>query len=128
MIRAACSVAVGAVIGALLRWALSERLNRLFPAIPPGTLVANLIGAYIIGLFLAAFATAENISPQWRLLFVTGFCGSLTTFSSFSAEVTTLLQHGRIGMAMCAITLHLAGSLLMTFAGIGTVYMVKNLF
>lgn len=128
MMRAACSVAVGAVIGALLRWGLNERLNRLFPAIPPGTLIANLIGAYIIGLCVAGFATAENISPQWRLLIATGFCGSLTTFSTFSAEVTLLLQHGRIGMAMCAITLHVAGSLLMTFAGIGTVYMVKSMF
>jgi CrcB protein len=119
-------VCVGASLGALLRWWLSARLNSQFPAIPPGTLAANLIGGYIIGLAIAFFAGFPGLAPEWRLLIITGFCGGLTTFSTFSAEVVTLLQEGRT-LSMCgAIAAHLAGSVAMTLAGIGTVTWIRS--
>lgn len=117
MWKAIVVISLGSAFGALLRWALGTRLNALFPAIPPGTLAANLIGGYIIGLAVAYFAQAPEISPEWRLFIITGFCGGLTTFSTFSAEVVTLLQDGRLGTAAGAIALHVSGSLLMTLAG-----------
>ena len=110
----------------MLRWYLAIFLNRYFPAIPPGTLAANLIGCYIIGVGIAFFALAPSIAPEWRLFVTTGFCGGLTTFSTFSVEVVTLLQAGRIGYAFGAIAVHLVGSLLMTFAGIATVTLIKS--
>ena len=110
MWKSILAIALGAVLGALLRWQLGAKFNSLFPTIPPGTLVANLIGAYVIGLGIAFF----------------GFCGSLTTFSTFSAEITTLLQQGRIAWALGAVTAHVVGSVVMTFAGIATIYLLKN--
>ena len=95
MWKSILAVAIGATLGALLRWQLGTRLNSIFPTIPPGTLAANLIGAYVVGLGIAFFATFSAISPEWRLLVITGFCGGLTTFSTFSAEIATLLQQGQ---------------------------------
>jgi len=126
MWKSIIAIALGAAFGALLRWQLGSKLNSVFPTIPPGTLVANLIGAYVIGLCIAFFATYPAISPEWRLLVVTGFCGGLTTFSTFSAEVTTLLQQGRVSWALGAVAAHVAGSVAMTFAGIGTIYLLKR--
>ena len=126
MWKSTAAIVVGAALGAILRWHLGTRLNSLFPTIPPGTLAANLIGAYVIGLAIAFFALSPAISPEWRLLVITGFCGGLTTFSTFSAEITTLLQHGQFLWACGAIVGHVAGSVLMTLAGIGTVYGLKN--
>ena len=120
------AIALGAILGALLRWLLGVRFNQHFPAIPPGTLIANLIGAYVIGVGIAYFALVPTLSPAWRLFIITGFCGSLTTFSSFSAEIVSLLQQGRMALAFGAIAAHVAGSLLMTFAGIGSVYFFKG--
>jgi len=114
------AISVGASLGAVLRWVLGMRLNSLFPALPPGTLVANLVGGYVIGVAMAYFATTPSISAEWRLLIVTGFCGGLTTFSTFSAEVVTLLQQGRLAMAGAVVAAHVVGSVVMTFAGIGT--------
>ncbi|MGH8141938.1 MAG: fluoride efflux transporter CrcB [Steroidobacteraceae bacterium] len=114
-------ISVGASCGALLRWWLGLRLNPIFPTIPLGTLSANLIGAYIIGAAMALFASISTLSPEWRLLIMTGFCGGLTTFSTFSAEVINSLQHGRVTWSAATIVAHLGGSLLMTVAGIGTV-------
>ena len=126
MWKSILAITVGAALGALLRWQLGDRLNSVFPTIPPGTLVANLFGAYVIGLGIAFFATFSAISPEWRLLVITGFCGGLTTFSTFSAEITTLLQQGRLSWALGAVAAHVVGSVLMTFAGIGTIYLLKN--
>lgn len=127
MWKSIIAISVGASGGALLRWVLGLRFNALFPTIPLGTLAANLIGGYVIGA-AAAFLTAFSaLSPEWRLLVITGFCGGLTTFSTFSAEVTSLLQQGRFAWACAAISIHLAGSLLMTFAGIGTVAWAREL-
>lgn len=118
--NAILAISIGSALGALLRWQLGERLNALFPAIPPGTIAANLIGGYAIGVAVGWLAQAPAIAPEWRLLIVTGFCGGLTTFSTFSAEVVTLLQVGRFGMALATIGVHVAGSLAATFAGLAT--------
>jgi CrcB protein len=119
-------VAVGGVLGCLMRWFLALVLNRYFPTIPPGTLAANLIGCYIIGIAIAVFAANPAIPIEWRLFVTTGFCGGLTTFSTFSAEIVTLMQTGRMAWAMGAIAMHLIGSLLMTFAGIATITWARS--
>ena len=119
--RSLVAVSIGGVLGCVLRWVLAMLLNRYFPSIPPGTLAANLIGCYIIGMALAFFTQYPAFAPEWRLFVTTGFCGGLTTFSTFSAEVVLLMQSGRNGAALIAIATHLVGSLLLTFAGIATV-------
>jgi CrcB protein len=121
------AISIGAAAGALLRWQLGARMNSLFPILPLGTLAANLVGGYIIGLAIAYLAHATNIAPEWRLLIVTGFCGGLTTFSTFSAEVVTRLQEGHLGWAMGAIAIHVVGSLLMTLAGLATGHFLESL-
>jgi CrcB protein len=126
MWRSFIAVSVGGVLGCLLRWCLAIFLNRYFPTIPPGTLAANLIGCYIIGMAIAFFTAYPTFAPEWRLLVTTGFCGGLTTFSTFSAEVVILLQSGRTAWALGAVAAHFAGSLLMTFAGIATVVWLKG--
>jgi CrcB protein len=120
MLAAAAAVAIGGALGALARWMISYRLNALFPAIPPGTLAANIIGGYIVGLAIAFFATRPDLSPEWRLLVITGFCGGLTTFSTFSAEVVMLIQAGDLVKASAAIAVHVVGSLAATILGIAT--------
>ncbi len=119
------TIAVGSVLGGLMRWGLGLRLNALFPDVPPGTLAANMIAGYIVGIALAFFAQAPGLSPEWRLLVITGFCGGLSTFSTFSAEIVALLQRGQYALALGAIAIHVAGTLLMTFAGIATVALFK---
>lgn len=126
MWKSIVAISVGAVLGALLRWALGAKLNSLFPAVPPGTLAANLLGGYVIGLALAFFATFSAIAPEWRLFVITGFCGGLTTFSTFSAEVVTLLQQGRLTWAAGAVAVHVVGSVAMTLAGIATVVWARS--
>lgn len=118
MWKSILAIALGAALGALLRWFRGLKLNSLLPSIPPGTLLANLVGGYAIGAAIAYFAQAPGIAPEWRLLIITGFCGGLTTFSTFSAEVVTLLQEGRLGWAAGAIATHVGGSLLMTLLGL----------
>ncbi len=120
------AISLGASLGALLRWGLGTSLNSYFPEIPPGTLAANLIGGYIIGLAVALFASWSGLSPEWRLFVITGFCGGLTTFSTFSSELVTHLQEGRPLWACGAAAAHLFGSVIMTFAGIGTVGWLKS--
>lgn len=120
MLKAIAAICVGASVGALLRWALGLRLNSLMPSIPMGTLAANLIGGYVVGLAMAFFAEMPELSPEWRLLVITGFCGGLTTFSTFSAEIVTLIQQGELSRMALAISLHLAGSIAMTIVGIAT--------
>ncbi len=114
------SVGIGAACGAWLRWGLGLWLNPLFPSIPPGTLAANLFGAYLMGLAIAVFSHWSGLSPELRLGFTTGFLGGLTTFSTFSGEVTTLLLRQQVGMALGEISMHVAGSLAMTYLGIRT--------
>lgn len=127
MWKSILAIAAGAALGAVLRWQLGVRLNALFPTVPPGTLAANLVGGYVIGLALAAFAALPGLAPEWRLLVITGFCGGLTTFSTFSAELATLLQQGRLTWALGSVASHVTGSVLMTFAGIATVAWARRL-
>lgn len=125
LIKSLVVLCIGGSLGTLLRWWLGTMFNALFPTMPPGTLMANLAGAYIIGLAIATFATYPAIAPEWRLLIITGFCGGFTTFSTFSAEIVTLLQQGRVAWAFGAAATHLLGSILLTFAGIGTISLLK---
>ena len=124
MWKSILAVALGSALGALLRWQLGEKLNALLPTLPPGTLIANLIGAYIIGLAIAFLAASPTLSPEWRLLIITGFCGGLTTFSTFSAETVALIQEGRLVWALGSISLHVLGSLAMTAAGLLSYQMI----
>lgn len=126
MWKSIAAISTGAALGALLRWQLGTKLNSYLPSLPPGTLVANLIGGYVIGLAVAFFSQAPQISPEWRLLIVTGFCGGLTTFSTFSAEVVTLLQSGRLVWVVSTIATHVIGSLLMTLAGLASWQFFKH--
>ncbi|MGV3346334.1 fluoride efflux transporter CrcB [Enterobacteriaceae bacterium LUAb1] len=114
MLQTLLAVFIGGGIGSVLRWLLSLRLNLLHQAIPLGTLIANLTGAFIIGLVFAIFNRLTAPDPVWKLLITTGFCGGLTTFSTFSLEVIYLLQEGRIWWALLNIAINLIGSLLMT--------------
>jgi len=126
MWKSIIAISLGAALGALLRWVLGTKLNSLFPTIPPGTLAANLIGGYVIGVAIAFFAWFSTLAPEWRLVVVTGFCGGLTTFSTFSAEIVTLLREEQLLWALAAIAVHVVGSVLMTFAGIGTVALARG--
>ena len=114
------AVGIGAAIGAWLRWALGLGLNALYPAVPPGTLAANLIGGYLIGIAVAYFATNTSVAPEWRLFAITGFLGGLTTFSTFSAESVALLQQAKYVAALAHSGLHLIGSVVATIGGYGT--------
>lgn len=120
------SISVGAALGALLRWWLGAQFNHLTPSIPLGTLLANATGGYLIGVAIAYLGNHPELSPQWRLLIVTGFLGGLTTFSTFSAEVVSLIQQGRLLVASGAIALHVGVSLLLTLLGIGTVTLLSS--
>ena len=120
------AISLGASLGALLRWWLSASLNAHFPAVPPGTLASNLIGGYVVGVAVAYFASYAAVPPEWRLFVITGFCGGLTTFSTFSAEIVGMLMEGRPVWALGAAAAHLFGSVLMTLAGIGTVAWLRS--
>jgi len=115
------AVFVGAGVGACLRFALGETLNRLLPQLPLGTLAANLIGGYLVGVAIAFFAWRTDLSLLWRLALITGFLGGLTTFSTFSAEVVNAFSRGEPGWALGIAASHLTGSLLLTVLGIATV-------
>jgi CrcB protein len=114
------AIALGAVLGAWLRWALSYWLNPRMTQLPLGTLAANVIGGYLVGIAVAAFAAHPAIPPTWRLLIVTGFLGALTTFSTFSAESVVLLAGQNWQAAALHTVAHLGGSLLATLGGIAT--------
>ena len=116
---AVAAICVGASLGALARWGLGLWLNPLV-VLPMGTLAANLVGGYLVGICVAVFAALPQLDPVWRLALVTGFLGALTTFSSFSAEVVAMLMQQRYGLALATAALHLLGSLLLTLAGIKT--------
>ena len=116
MLFAIMAISVGAALGALARWGLTLWLG--IGVMPWGTLAANLIGGYLVGVVVALLALAPDISPLWRLALVTGFLGGLTTFSSFSAEVVIFLMDARYGLAALTATVHVLGSLLMTMLGL----------
>jgi len=120
------AIAMGAAFGAWARWGLSLWLNPAHHAVPMGTLAANLVGGYLIGIAVATLAQMPQLAPEWRLFIITGFLGGLTTFSTFSAETVDLLQKQAYGWAFGTIALHLLGSLAMTGLGLWTVKMVAR--
>ena len=126
MLQAVLVISLGAALGALARWGLTLGFNHLLPALPPGTLLANLVGGYLIGVAMSVFAQAPQLPPEWRLFVVTGFLGGLTTFSTFSAEVVQALQLGRTGWALATVFVHVLGSVGMTLAGIATVGLFRR--
>lgn len=115
--HAVIAISLGAMLGALARWRLSLWLNQGAALLPWGTLAANWIGAYIVGVAVVFFQSQTQIDPVWRLALITGFLGALTTFSTFSAEVIAMLQHGRFALAVGTAGLHLLGSLVLTWVG-----------
>ncbi len=118
------AICLGACVGALSRWQLGLWLNPSSPTaglLPWGTLAANLIGGYLVGVCVGVFQQLPELDPVWRLAMVTGFLGALTTFSSFSAEVVAMLQQGRLALALGTASLHLFGSLALTLLGLKTV-------
>ena len=126
MLASIVSICIGASLGALLRWALALRFNPLFAAMPLGTLAANLLGGYLVGIAVAYFAAHPGLPPQVRLLVVTGFLGGLTTFSTFSAEVVTQLQAGHYPWVLATAAAHLLGSLTCTALGFATVHALQR--
>jgi CrcB protein len=115
------SVFAGAGLGACLRWGLNLWLTPLLPALPLGTLAANLIGGYLVGAAIAWFSLKASLPPEARLFVITGFLGGLTTFSTFSAEVVDAVLRGQPGWALAAVGLHLGGSLALTALGLWSV-------
>lgn len=112
------AVGVGAALGAWLRWGLALLLNSRFPALPPGTLAANILGGFLIGMAMEWFSRHLGLPPEIRLLVVTGFLGGLTTYSTYSAEVVDALLRGHYGWSIAIAASHLAGSLVATIGGI----------
>ena len=122
------AICVGACLGALARWQLGLWLNPSTSdagIFPWGTLAANLIGGYLIGLCMGVFQNMPQLDPEWRLLCITGFLGALTTFSTFSAEVVLMLQQGRLLLALGTASVHLFGSLVLTYFGLYTVKLIS---
>lgn len=120
MMHPVIAICMGACAGALARWQLGLWLNPVATAgtvLPWGTLAANLIGGYLIGVCVAVFQAMPQLDPAWRLALVTGFLGALTTFSSFSAEVVSMLGQQRYALALGTAGVHLLGSLALTIAG-----------
>ncbi|MGH8460599.1 MAG: fluoride efflux transporter CrcB [Stenotrophobium sp.] len=113
----AVAVGAGAALGALLRWWLGALLNPVFPTVPLGTLAANWLGGFIMGIAMGLIANYQALSPEIRLFVTTGFLGGLTTFSTFSAETVTLFLRTQYGWAFTTILVHVAGSLAMTLLG-----------
>lgn len=120
------AIGCGAALGAWLRWGLGLWLNPVFPTLPYGTLAANLLGGYLVGLAIAFFVQHPGLAPEWRLFAITGFLGALTTFSTFSAEVFTLLSRNQLAWAMATASLHLFGSLAMTGLGVWTFKLMRG--
>ncbi len=125
MFQSVVAISIGAAAGALLRWLLAIQFNALVTAIPLGTLAANLVGGYLIGIAVAVFAQNPSIPPQWRLFIITVFLGGLTTFSTFSAKVVGHLIDGRITWSLGVIGVHVIGSVATTLLGIGTVMLLR---
>lgn len=120
-ITAFAAVAIGAAFGAWLRWGLGALLNPVIPTLPLGTLTANLVGGLLIGLVIGSMTHFQSLAPEWRLGIVTGFLGALTTFSTFSAEATTLLLRQQYAWFAGQVLLNVAGTLGMTLIGIGLI-------
>ena len=112
------AVGAGAAVGAWVRWGLGAMLNPVFPTLPLGTLAANLAGGLLMGIAMELITRHTMLSPEMRLLITTGFLGGLTTFSTFSAEVTTLLLRRELLWTALGVGAHVVGSVLLTIVGI----------
>lgn len=119
--QAVLAICVGASLGALARWQLGLWLSVPGALMPWGTLAANWIGAYLVGLAVGVLQALPDLDPTWRLLLITGFLGGLTTFSAFSTEVVQFITEDRLAMALLTAAMHLMGSLILTFLGLRTV-------
>ncbi|WP_086873184.1 fluoride efflux transporter CrcB [Kosakonia pseudosacchari] len=117
MLKSLFAVIIGGSAGCVIRWLLAMRFNTLFPNLPPGTLLVNLLGGLIIGGALALFTRHPHLDPTWRLLITTGLCGGMTTFSTFSLEIFAQLQTGSYAWALASVLVHVVGSILMTALG-----------
>lgn len=126
MLKTVVAIAMGASIGAVLRWWLGVMLNSGFPSLPLGTLVANLLGGYLIGIAFVLIAQQPALAPEWRLLIITGFLGGLTTFSTFSLEAVTLIQQGRLLNTAVLMLSHVVGSVAMTLLGIASANALRS--
>ncbi len=120
MLPSILAISVGASLGALLRWVLGFSFNAIWATMPLGTLAANLVGGYLIGVSVSYFEANAGLPAELKLFIITGFLGGLTTFSTFSAEVVAILQTGSYLRAFLTIGLHLLGSLALTLLGIAT--------
>jgi CrcB protein len=120
------AVGIGAALGAWLRWWLGVAMNAMVPALPMGTLAANLIGGYLVGIAVAVFEQYGGLAPELRLFVITGFLGGLTTYSTFSVESVSLLTTGRYGWALAHTLAHLLGSICMTVLGIASVRVLQG--
>ena len=125
MLYSILAVGSGAAIGAWLRWGLGLWLNPHHTVLALGTIAANLVGGYCIGLALAWFANAPGLSPEWRLFVITGLLGGLTTFSTFSAETVQLLLRQQYGWASATVAIHVVGSFSMTILGLYTLRAIR---
>lgn len=117
MIQSLLAVIIGGATGCVIRWQLGGLFNRFSPNLPPGTLLVNLLGGFIIGAAMAWFVLHPQLDPVWKLLITTGLCGGMTTFSTFSAEVFSLLQLGNYTWAIASVLIHVLGSVAMTALG-----------
>lgn len=126
MLGSVISISIGAALGALLRWVLAVRFNPAHPSLPLGTLAANLIGGYVIGLAVAYFTERPDLPPELRLFVITGFLGGLTTFSTFSAEVVAQLHEARLLTAFTTVMVHTVGSFALTALGMWTVRLLRQ--
>jgi CrcB protein len=113
----AIAVALGAAFGALARWLLTIALAPLSGAIPLGTLMANLVGGFLMGIVLGLMPAFSNLPVPVQLALTTGFLGGLTTFSAFSGETVALLLRGYWLTTIAIVTAHVVGSLLATLLG-----------
>lgn len=126
LLKSILAIALGSTVGGLLRWFLSLKFNSMF-TLPLGTLLSNLIAGYIIGVAIGYFSNTPQLSPEWRLFIITGFCGGLSTFSTFSAEIIQFFQKGELFWGLSTIAIHVIGSLLMTAIGLASYQWLRGL-
>lgn len=124
MLSSILSIAGGATAGALLRWLLGQFLNPLFPTLPLGTLAANLVGGYLMGIMMVFSLEHSFLSPEIKLAIITGFLGALTTFSTFSGEAVYLLEKQELSWFTILVSAHVVGSILMTLGGVYTARLI----
>lgn len=127
MYKTLFALAIGSFLGGLLRWQLGLKFNTVFSSIPLGTLYANFIAAFVIGIAIGVFNSFPSLSPEWKIFLITGFCGGLSTFSSFSAEALTLITEEKYMTSCLHILAHVVGSIFLVFVGLSSVNFIKRI-